>query len=119
MAEPNRPFNPPTAEPTARYLRASFIPAPSFAIGIPWASHQQHYGIFQIDVFNGILGSDREPRRTAARLAAYFQRGTTLIEDGFAITIYEAPQIAQGFADGSWWIIPVRLLYRCYAKPST
>jgi hypothetical protein len=119
LAEPNRDFTPPLPTPTAKYLRASFMPAPSFALGIAYDAHQQHYGIFQLDVFCGIRGSDIEPRRIAADVAAYFKRGTTIIDDDFVVTLYESPQVVQGFSDGSWWIIPVRLLYRCYARPTT
>lgn len=116
---------PPVAAPGVGWLRASYLPAPSFAIGIADNAFVQHYGIFQIDVFHGqgTEGSgELAPGRIASRVVAWFKRGTKLTKDGFVVECgigTDVPRRGQAIPDDPWVFIPVTIPYRCFARPTT
>src|SRR5687767_14661059 len=76
LARPNVLFTPPPSKvdppsgPTVygKYLRADFLPAPSFALGISYNAHNQHYGLFQVSVFYGQGAGELAPKRIAAAI---------------------------------------------------
>lgn len=116
---PNVTLTPaPIAGPGVKWLRATFLPADSFAIGIADNAHNQHYGILQVDVFVGLGIGDYAPRRIAAQIAGWFKRGTQVTKDGFIATVYDVPRIARAVEDDPWWMIPVSIPYRCFARPT-
>jgi hypothetical protein len=115
---PNVAFTPPVASPTAKWLRASFLPAPSVATGIPYDAHIQHYGIFQVDVFYGLGGGDLAPARIASSVISYFQRGTSVTKDGFTAQVTKSPYRGPTIKDDTWMMIPVSIPYLCFARPT-
>lgn len=115
IAQPNVAFTPPTPTPATKYLRATFLPADSFGIGVGFDSSNQHYGLLQVDVFIGVGGGEIVPARIAADLIAHFARGTDLTRDGFTIKITGKPRRGSMMIDGSWAFVPVRIPYLCLA----
>lgn len=121
---PNIAFTPPEAKVTVgavvtygKYLRASFLPAPSFETGIAWDAHNQHYGILQLDVFYGQGAGEYAPGRIASSIIQYFARGTELVKDGYRVRIDRQPYRASMLKDDPWMMIPVSIPYLCFARP--
>lgn len=123
VALPNVTLTPaPIAGPGVKWLRATFLPADSFAIGISFDAHNQHYGIFQVDVFYGQGSGELAPGRIAASIIAWFKRGTKLTKDGFIIECgvgNDVPKRGRLVEDDPWVMIPVSIPYRCFARPTT
>lgn len=115
---PNVSFTPPTVGPGIRWLQATFLPADSFAIGIADNAHNQHYGLLQVSVFGFQGEGDYASRRVATMVGGWFKRGTQCSKDGFIATVYDVPRIGQGVRDDPWWMVPVSIPYRSFARPS-
>lgn len=116
IALPNIEFNPPNPTKTAKYLRAIFLPADTEMLGISFDDPNKHYGLFQIDVFQGLGGGEMAPARIAALVIAAFKRGTTFTRDGFTIRILDAPYRLSAVKDDPWLMLPVRIKYCCFAS---
>lgn len=114
---PNITLAEPAGVPGARWMRAAFLPADSFAIGIANNAHNQHYGLLQVDVFGYLGDGDLGPRRIAAAVVSWFKRGTRCSKDGFMATVTDTPRVRAGIKDDPWWMIPVSIPYRCFARP--
>ncbi len=112
---PNIDFTPPVVSKSTTWLRASFIPADTAALGINAAASNQHYGLLQIDVFYGLGGGDIEAARIAADVIAYFKRFTTMTRDGFLVRIIRPPYCGPVIQDEPWVMLPVRIPYVCFA----
>lgn len=115
---PNIAFTPPVVSKSAKYLRATLLPADSFALGIAYSATNQHHGLMQIDVFFGVDGGEIAPRRIAAAIVSYFTRGTRLTSNGFNIDINQTPRMGPLTSDGAWTFIPVRIPYQTFAIPA-
>src|SRR6185369_12351696 len=76
IALPNVAFTAPVATPTAHYLEAHFLPAPTNGLGLSTDSTNQLYGIFQISVYCGLGGGELAPGRIASAALSYFKFGT-------------------------------------------
>lgn len=119
---PNVAFSPPEAKSGnpvvyGKYVRATFMPAPSFETGIAWNAHNQHYGVFQLDVFYGQGAGEYAPGRIASAAIASFARGTKLSKDGFTVLISKTPYRGPMIKDDPWMMIPVSIPYLCFARP--
>lgn len=112
---PNIAFPPPVAGPNVKWLRATFMPAPSFETGIAWDAHNQHYGLFQLDVFYGQGSGELAPGRLASAAIAYFARGTKLTKDGFSVLVHKQPYRGPIIKDDPWVMIPVTIPFQCFA----
>lgn len=116
IAMPNIAFVPPAVSATAQYLGASFLPAPSIPLGISFtASNNQHYGIFQLSVFQGQGGGEMVPARLAAAAIDYFTPGTVLTRDGFTVRIIKTPYRGPLIKTDPWIMIPVSIPYIAFA----
>lgn len=115
VSVPNVAFTPPTAAPGIVWLRGSFLPADTYALGLGYSSTNQHYGIFQVDVFYNQGAGELAPGRIAAAVIAYFKRGTQLTKDGFRVEITKTPYRANMIKDDPWIMIPVSIPYKTYA----
>lgn len=115
IALPNIAFTPPTVSTTAKYLRATFLPVPSFPLGISYTSKNQHYGTFQIDIFYGQNGGEMAPARTAASIIEWFVPGTDLISGDFTVHIQRTPYRGPLIKDDPWVFIPVSIPYIAFA----
>jgi hypothetical protein len=115
---PNVAFTPPAQTATAKWLRATFMPAPTSTLPVGSGS-DQYYGMLQIDVFYG-TGSqgtgEYAPGRIASAVIDYFKRGTPLSKDGFTVRIHKRPYRGPMIIDGSGWVqIPVTIPFECFA----
>lgn len=114
LSVPNRTYDPTDG---SNWLRASFMPAPSFSMGIPFSAPNQHYGLLQIDVFVPLDKGDAGARRIGALAVAYFKRGTVMSKEGFDVTIFDTPRMAASLEYGKWWQVPVTIPYKNFAPP--
>jgi hypothetical protein len=119
VAVPNVAFTPPSAAPGIVWLRGSFLPADTYALGLSYASTNQHYGIFQVDVFYNQGQGELAPARIAAAVIQYFKRGTQLTKDGFRIEVTDTPRRSAMIKDDPWIMIPVSIPYKTYAPNPT
>ncbi len=115
---PNIAFSPPISTPTTQWLRATYLPVPSLAMGISFDAFIKHYGMMQLDVFQGSGGGSMAPARLAAEAVAYFQRGGTLTKDGFEILFVMSPYRSRAVTDEQWLMVPVSIPYWCFARPT-
>lgn len=112
---PNIAFAPPFPGPSAKWLRATFLPADTITLGVSLTSSNQHLGLLQIDVFWGVGGGELNAARLASSVIQYFKRGTTVTKDGFKAHICLAPFRGPIIRDDGWTMIPVRIPYLCFA----
>jgi len=111
IAWPNNKFTPPSAGPDVRWLRVSHVPAETFPLSI---THSNRYaGFLQIDVFNGIGGSEVTAIGIADEIAAHFVRGTRITITGAEIKIHRQPSRLPTVQDHPWIMLPVRINYQC------
>lgn len=115
LALPNVDFAPPVLGPSDYYLSAHFLPADSFGLGISENSDNQHYGILQVSVFHGLKAGEYAPARVAARVIAYFARGTILTKDGFSVFIFKTPFRGRMMTEADKVMIPVSIPYIAFA----
>lgn len=118
LSLPNVTFaDKPDPAPGAQWLRATLLPARSFALGVDGGASNQHYGILQVDVFQ--YQGDGEPRagRLASLVIQHFKRGTRLTRNGFTIDVYrDGPYRGNLMKDDPWVFIPVSVPYLCFAN---
>lgn len=113
---PNTTFAPPVSTPSAKWLRANILPADTVSLGVNYTSANQHYGLFQVDVFCGQGSGELSPARTASLLVAHYVRGTRLSKDGFTVEVTDVPKLGPLLIDGPWVMLPVRIPYTCFAS---
>ena len=111
---PNIAFTPPTAGQNVKWLRATFMPAPTTALPVGSGS-DRYYGILQIDVFHGAGAGEYAPGRIASAVIEYFDRGTAMTKDGFAVRVYRRPSRGPMIKDDPWMMIPVSINFECFA----
>jgi hypothetical protein len=112
---PNVAFTPPTPAPTAKWLRANFLPAPTAGLGVNVNSTNQHYGILQIDAVYGAGAGEYAPARIAAAVAAYFKFETQVTQDGFVARVWKPPYRGSLIKDDVWFFVPVSIPYVAFA----
>jgi hypothetical protein len=115
ISMPNIKFTPPTAGPTAKWLRANLLPAPTAGLGVSASSSNQHYGILQIDAVFGGSGGEPVVARLAASVIAYFKMETKVYKDGFAAMVWKPPFRGSMLKDDPWMFIPVSIPYVAFA----
>ncbi len=115
IALPNVAFTAPLATPTAHYLEAHFLPAPTNGLGLSTDSTNQHYGLLQISVYCGLGGGEYAPARIASAAIAYFKYRTAVTKDGFIATVWKQPYRGPAIKDATWLMIPVTIPYVCFA----
>lgn len=118
IALPNIDFTPPAPDKNAKFLRASFLPAETISLSVGSAGKDQHYGLFQIDVFQGIGSGEIASGRIVAAAISYFKRGTAMVRDGFNVDVMRTPYRGPQLKDGAWIFIPVRIPYQAFAIPA-
>jgi hypothetical protein len=118
IAMPNVVFGGPAPSTTAKYLRASFMPAPSVEMGISFNSPVQHYGFMQLDVFYGQGAGELAPARIVAAIIAYFPRGTAMVSDGFTVEVIKKAYRGPIIKDDPWTMIPTTIPFICFTRPA-
>lgn len=119
VSVPNISFPPPAAGQDVWYLRATFLPAESFALGIGYSAVNQHYGLLQVDVFYGENSGEYAAGRVATDVISWFKRGTKLGPlNGFRTEVFKTPWRSRMIKDSPWVIIPVNVPYIAFANPA-
>lgn len=115
---PNIAFTVPTVSATAKYLRATFLPAPTASIALSFTTDKatnQHVGIMQVDVFYGQGGGEIAPARIAANIIDWFKPGTSLSSDGFTVNVIRSPYRGPIIKSDPWMMLPVTIPYIAFA----
>lgn len=118
VSYPNISFTPPSPSKTTKWLRATHLPADTFSQGIGYDSSNKYAGLYQVDVFVGNDAGEPAATAIAEAIINQFKRGTKLTKNNLVIEIQEAPSrlpYVQDSETKSWWILPVRVPYVCYA----
>lgn len=50
-----------------------------------------------------------------AEIAEHFKDGTQMSYDGLCVTVTSYPHVQDGYEDGGYWFVPVRIQWRCFA----
>lgn len=112
---PNVAFTPPVAGKTAKYLRATFMPAPTSSLPTGSGS-DRYYGLLQLDVFYGQGAGEYAPGRIASAIIAAFARNSELTKDGFTVRISKKPFRGPLINNNDGWaMIPVTIPFECFA----
>ena len=111
---PNIAFTPPAAGQNVKWLRATFLPAPTATLPVG-SGADRYYGILQIDVFHGAGAGEYAPGRIASAVIDYFKRGTAMTKDGFTVRVYRRPTRGPMIKDDPWMMIPVTINFECFA----
>jgi hypothetical protein len=115
LALPNIAFTPPTVGTNVFWLKADWLPADSFALGIDYGADVQHYGLLQVSVFYGQGSGEYAPGRLATRIIELFTRGTAVTKDGFIAQVWKHPFRGGMLKDDPWVMIPVSIPYITFA----
>ncbi len=118
VSYPSIDFVKPDASKTIQWLRATYMPADTATLGIGVGDTNNHYGMMQVDVFQGQGLGEPAPRRTAAEIVAYFPRGLRLTLGGFNVDVIRSPYLGPLIKDDPWVMVPVRIPYQCLATPA-
>lgn len=114
---PNIALTPPNQTATAKWLRATFLPAPTATLPVGSGS-DRYYGILQIDVFygTGTEGTgEYAPGRIASAVIDYFKRNTEVTKDGFKARVYRRPSRGPMIVADGWAQIPISINYEAFA----
>lgn len=118
IAMPNKDFTPPAVSKTAKWLRATVLPADTETLGVGSDDTNKHYGYLQLDVFHGQGAGELAPLRIAAAAISYFSRGSKFTRDGITVEIIKQPYRSQAMKSDPWVMIPTRIAYCCFANPA-
>lgn len=118
VAYPNVSFTPPAPSATAKYLRATHLPADTFSQSVGYEGSLRYGGLYQVDLFTGANFGEPNAVAIAEQIISWFKRGTRLTKNNFVIET-DAPYRMNYEKDAesdSWWMLPVRIPYFCFAK---
>lgn len=118
LAVPNRDFTKPdpTVTRDAKWLRATFLPADTLTLALSTGDNQ-HYGLFQVDIFYSKNTGEYPVVRLAADIIALFTKGTSITQDGFVVQVIRAPYRGRmrDDVDPAWVIVSVSIPYVSFA----
>lgn len=117
IAWPKREFTKPQAgNLPAPYIEVRHLPnrADRVLIGI---GPQIRPGILQLDYMEPLSSplDDIQVGERAGLIAAHFPADLKITAHSVSVRIEQAPDVAQGFADGAYWRLPVSIRYVCFA----
>jgi Bacteriophage related domain of unknown function len=118
FAKPNMAFTPPTVSASAKWLRGTFLPAPTATISVGFSSANQHNGIFQLDVFYAQGAGELAPARIGTDIISWFRRGTELDSGDFTVRIIKAPYrgpLLRNMGSDPWVMLPISIPYIAFA----
>lgn len=98
------------------YLEAAILRAQTQGIGI--SAWDEHAGILQVTVVTKQFpaGGTKTPTQIADAVAAWFPRGTRLVNGAVTVTVFETPAIASPIADAPYTRTPVSIRYRTFIR---
>jgi hypothetical protein len=98
------------------YLEAAILRAQTAAVGL--SKWDEHAGILQVTVVTKQFpaGGTKTPTQIADAVAAWFPRGTRLLNGSVQVDVYEKPAIASPIADAPYTRTPVSIRYRTFVR---
>lgn len=103
--------NVPFTEPTAIYLRAAVLPAPTSS-GDLAGSHRAYRGVFQVSVVAPTNVGAGAAVALADELAAHFPVNLQLTAAGVTVSVLTPASAAAGLQSETRYTVPVSLQYR-------
>lgn len=99
------------------YLETWLLPIPTEAITLGPSYWEEFSGIFQITCVYPSGRGTNDAKTKASAIKKRFKRGTTFTYNDLVVKVRETYP-ASGFysEDGSWYKIPVSVVYICYAN---
>jgi hypothetical protein len=103
------------AKPSS-WIEAVILRAQTRGIGI--SAWDEHAGILQVTVVTqeNPAGGTNAPTQIADAIAAWFPRGTRLINGSVQVDVYETPAIASPVPDAPYTRTPVSIRYRTFIR---
>lgn len=118
IAWPKRPFTKPTLNgQPAPYIEVRHLPNQVGRLMVKGSGPHQRPGILQLDYMSPTGGAldDVQVTEMAGRIASHFPADMVLSAAGVRVRVERAPDVAQGFADGPYWRVPVSIRWECLA----
>lgn len=114
-AYPGEAFEVPHEAKLAPFLSVGRISASPVRVSIGDGKPHNRTGFVVISLFYP-LGRDLSAYdQIAAEIADHFVDGTQMTYSDITVTITSYPHIQDGYEDNGYWIVPVRIPWRCYA----
>lgn len=116
VAMPNVPFPaPPASDKPDTYLAATVLRAQAQGIGI--SAWDEHAGVLQVDVLYKSQDGDIKPLNVAGQVAAWFGRGTRLVNGSIQVDVYEKPSIGPSMPNNDGYSkFPVSIRFRSFVR---
>ena len=121
IAWPKEAFTPPQGGTPAKpqpYLEVRHLPNTNTRRAIGNTDAHRRAGILQITLKYPVVLNHAEAVQTeiAGKIAAHFPAGLPMVSNGLQLKVEKAPDISQGFRDGTdpYWQTPVSIRYRLF-----
>src|SRR6056297_706773 len=101
------------AEGTA-YIAEHYLPAETSVVGLADDDSNDFTGVYQIDVRTPLDAYKAGGNDIADAVLSHFKRGTVMTYSGQSVVVQTASR-AQGRPSGSWWFIPVSIIWRAFS----
>lgn len=111
VAWENAPFKPVSG---VLYLRESYLPGDTVAVGMENSSSDDATGIYQVSVFAEMDQYKLIAQTMAESIASHFARGTNLSYETQKVMITTVDTNAGSISDG-WYSIPVSITWRSFS----
>lgn len=114
VAWPGEVFRPAGNAPFLRVGLVHAAPARQF---IEYGDPHQRTGFLILTIvypLNGAMTAQHF-EQMAGTIAAHFPDGEEMTYDGLTVTVPEYPQMMGGYAEDSYWQMPVRIKWECFA----
>lgn len=122
IAWPKETFTPPQAGSPPKpqpYLEIRHLPNTNTRMFVGHTDPHRRAGILQITLKYPTSLNHAEAVQTeiAGKIAAHFSAGLAMVYGDLTLTVEKAPDIGQGFRDGTdpYWQTPVSIRYRTFA----
>ncbi|KKC39507.1 hypothetical protein WH87_04745 [Devosia epidermidihirudinis] len=116
IAYPKVAFTKPTigGKPSP-YIEVRHLPNQAQRLFINNGAHRRP-GILQLSLYVPNAGSwtNEQTLGQAGRIAEHFPMDLKLSAHDVTVRISKAPDIAQGFADGAYWMTPISVSFDCF-----
>ncbi len=111
VAWPNVDFSP----VLSGYLMVTHLANGARRAFIGSAGHHQRLGILQVSVFAPLNKGASPATEIAGKVAEHFPCDLKLPSGDVSVRITKAPDIMQAMRNDSFWHVPVRVSYECWA----
>lgn len=101
--------------PAGGYIRAGTVTAAPNRVMIPDGHKYTRTGFLMLTLVMPMNQKTAVFTELAGQLAAHFNDTVKMRYGSLCVSIESNPQVMDGYMDGGYWSIPVRIPWRCFA----